>query len=292
MEELHERLNELPTDLEEYFQHMLDSTEEIYQKQAARIYQMFLTSSGNVSPHSGLVGFLHRTVHDFLTTRQVRELLEDRAGTDFNADLHLSNAVICELKHLSPGRLRSPYDDLNHCNWLVTRFMNTIHNLASQDNQEYLPLVDELERIIAELQTETMPTYASNSPTNMAAQYPEGWVMVMAIREGLFLYLSRAKRLGMLDGSKKFLGQPALDIALRPYRSTFRDSSRLSLNAKLVAFLLGLGMDPNAPHQKTTIWHLFLEDLVLEHKGSVSSHELAGMLECLLKAGADPDLYH
>lgn len=36
--ELQMRLGELPSELEEYFQHMLDSTERMYHRQAARLY--------------------------------------------------------------------------------------------------------------------------------------------------------------------------------------------------------------------------------------------------------------
>ena len=46
--ELQTRLRILPTELEEYFQHMLDSVEKLYHKQAARIYLMRLSSPGEL----------------------------------------------------------------------------------------------------------------------------------------------------------------------------------------------------------------------------------------------------
>ena len=46
--ELQTRLQILPTELEEYFQHMLDSVEKVYHKQAARIYLMRLSSPGEL----------------------------------------------------------------------------------------------------------------------------------------------------------------------------------------------------------------------------------------------------
>lgn len=61
--ELQERLSMLPTDLESYFQHMLDSVEKSYQKQAARIYLMRLLSPGEL--HILTVLFFDEPALDF-----------------------------------------------------------------------------------------------------------------------------------------------------------------------------------------------------------------------------------
>ena len=42
--ELQERLRELPTELEDFFQHIIDSTEKIYRQQAARLYLICLAA--------------------------------------------------------------------------------------------------------------------------------------------------------------------------------------------------------------------------------------------------------
>lgn len=342
IEELDERLQTLPVDLEEYFQHMLDSIEKIYHQQAARIYLMCLSTSGSlplktlsyfdrldiyfcltegntvwdnaeirqrrkrtrtrvmarctdlleVSLDLIAVDFLHRTVHDYLTTRQVQELLLDRAGSDYDADLHLSNAVISELKHLSPRQLRTPFDQYEHCTALVRCFMYHTHNVELRNNQKYLPLVTELERTVKALQDDDIPTYSSGLPTNLAAQYPEGWITVMAIKERLLIYLSSVKQAGTLDKDVKFAGRPPLDIVLRPYRDTFPYSSPPSISSQLAAFFLEAGANPNASYQHSTVWKLFLEDLehnASEDAGSVKSRHVADVCEMLLAAGADPD---
>ena len=342
LEELNDRLESLPTDLEDYFQHMLDSTEKTYQKQAARVYQMCLAASGSiplttlsffdqtelqyclneaiivwtyedirqmrkrtktrvmarctdlleVSHDRTRMDFLHRTVHDFLITRQVRELLEDRAGADFDADLHLGNAIICEIKHLSPVQLRTPFDQYEHCTSLIRSFMYNIHKLELRDNHDYLPLIDELDTVINSLRSDTIPTYTSSMPTNLAAQYPEGWIDKMAIKERLSLYLSREKQLGRLDKNTRFAGRPPLDVVLRPHRDAFSYSSAPNLSLQQLKFFLEIGMDPNARYENSTVWGLFLRDLKQNPYGDeegISGRELSQVIECLLVAGANPD---
>ncbi|MCJ1453992.1 hypothetical protein MMC28_004342 [Mycoblastus sanguinarius] len=341
IDELYERLQALPADLEEYFQHMLDSVEKIYHQQAARIYQMCLSTSGSLSlttlayfdkkdPNFCLteeryvwndteirrkrkrtrtrvmarctdllevsrdlisVDFLHRTVHDYLKTRQVHDLLGERAGTNYDADLHLNNAVICELKHLPPNRLCTPFDQFEHCTALVRCFMYHTHNMELRSNQEYLPLLGELDKTVKALQGENIPTYSSGTPTNLAAQYPEGWVVVLAIKERLLMYLAREKQIGILKKNDNFIGRPPLDIVLRPHQDTFPYSTPPSISPQLVTFFLELGADPNASHQNSTVWALFLEDLNHDStldSGGVTSHKLVEVLEALLAAGADP----
>ena len=339
LDELHARLDDIPTNLEKYFRLMLDSTEKMYHKQAARIYQMCLSASGSVplttlsffdqkdskfclieemdvwsiemirqirkktrtrvmarctdllevSVDRTHIVFLHRTVHDFLTTREVREMLEDRAGPDFDADLHLGNAMVCELKHLSPTQLRTPFDQYEHCTSLIRRFMYSIHKVELRNNQDYLPVVDELEKVSDALRRNAVPTYSSSMPTNVAAQYPSGWVKVMAVKEGLLLYLSREKQLGLLDKETRFVGRPPLDIVLRPRQDNFPYSSSPKLSVQLVTMFLGFGMDPNQHHENSTVWSLFLNDLEkfrYSYEHPISSQELAEIFESLLVAGA------
>ncbi|KAF2179614.1 hypothetical protein K469DRAFT_640898 [Zopfia rhizophila CBS 207.26] len=151
MIDLHRRLNELPTELEKYFELMLDTIEPIYQQQTARVFRVMLASTGTLpvitfhfvnkersrqayaleepiqplSVHeiqalidqqrrqlnascrdllfisidreehtfqATTVGFLHRTVTDFLRTSQMDILLSTRSGTEFNPTSSLCKA--------------------------------------------------------------------------------------------------------------------------------------------------------------------------------------------------------
>ena len=341
IDELHARLHTIPTDLEEYFRNMLDSTEEMYHKQAARIYQMCLSASGAV-PLTTLsffdqtdsqscltaemnlwtkdeirqirektrtrvmarctdllevsvdcidISFLHRTVHDFLTTRKVQELLEDRVGPNFDADLHLGNAIICELKHLTPLQL---YTRSGPSKSLIKQFWYSIQKLELRSNQDYLPLVDELEKVVDTFRGDPVPKYTSSMPENRAAHYPNGWIKAMAVKTGLLLYLSREKQLGLLDRETRFAGRPPLDIVLWPQLFGQQYSLIPALSAQLVALFLEVGMDPNAYHENSTVWGRILRRLSIlpPKENGVSSRELAQILERLLAAGADPDFGH
>ena len=345
LDELHARLHAIPTDLEEYFRNMLDSTEKMYHEQAARIYQMCLSASGHVplttlsffdqtdskfglteemnvwtdeeslqirnkartrvmarctdllevSVEFDSITFLHRTVHDFLTTREVREILEDRVGPDFDPDLHLGNATICELKHLSPTQLRAPFAEYDYFKSLIDRFMYIVHKMELRKNQDYLPLVDELEKVENVLRGDFISTSSWLIHPYVASEYPNGWVKIMAIKQELLLYLCRENELGLLDKETRFVGRPPLDIVLRPRWESFVSSDSTRLSAQLVTMLLGFGMDPNQHYKNSTVWRLFLDDMLNVNEDSPdmndnSSHELAEIFESLLTAGADPDL--
>ena len=337
LDELHARLDDIPTDLEKYFRLMLDSTEKMYHKQAARIYQMCLSASGSVplttlsffdqnesefclieemsawtiemvrqirnktqtrvmarctdllevSADQVNIIFLHRTVYDFLTTREVQELLEDRAGPNFDADLHLGNAVVCEVKHKDPTQLRAPSYSYQFNN-LIGQFVYSICKLELKSQQDYLPLVDELEWAVKILHGNTVPKYSS-----AVAQYSNGWVKVMAVKAQFLRYLSREKQLGLLDKETLFGGRPPLDIVLRPHI----DNKWLHLSIQplsiqpLVTLFLGVGMDPNQHYQNSTVWGLFLHYMRNRQFAETGflRHELPEIFESLLIAGADPD---
>ena len=51
------------------------------------------------------VDFLHRTVHDFLLTKDVQTMLNENVKDDFNPNLRLCKALLAQLKFLSPGEL-------------------------------------------------------------------------------------------------------------------------------------------------------------------------------------------
>lgn len=49
------------------------------------------------------VNFLHRNVHDFLETRNIRKVLIERASTDFDVDRYLYNTISSQIKHTKVG---------------------------------------------------------------------------------------------------------------------------------------------------------------------------------------------
>ena len=158
MTELQGRLRDIPTELEAYFQRILDAVDKVYHKQAARLYQIFTASlTGRLdvldlwwfdkqtsefgvdtpvpdfdsvtaeacrriktrvlarcqdlieftSNHTAQ--FLHRTVKDFLETKDVQMTLKARAGHRFDADRYLVIASLIRFKMVNPLQSNAQY---------------------------------------------------------------------------------------------------------------------------------------------------------------------------------------
>ena len=65
--ELQDRLQILPTELEEFFQHILDSVEKVYHRQAARLYLMCLSTQGVLTTMTA--SFFDEKAPNFALTR-------------------------------------------------------------------------------------------------------------------------------------------------------------------------------------------------------------------------------
>ncbi|KAK4494230.1 hypothetical protein PRZ48_014528 [Zasmidium cellare] len=163
---LQKRLRQLPTDLEHYFQLILDSVDTVYQEYTARTLLIVFEASQPLSmlafwyletdlekpdfvlkldikplpdesvtqcrtivaarlnkwcrdlleviwsPTAGSFGdmaqlfkvdFLHRTVRDFLMTRNIQDTLIERAGSEFNASLTTCRLYLALAKWLNPA---------------------------------------------------------------------------------------------------------------------------------------------------------------------------------------------
>ena len=197
--ELQERLHELPTSLETFFQHIFDKTEKIYRRQAARLYRICLVSKVQVTaldvawfaeqdPYFGLsenvlarscgnhdaleqttatrvmarcqdllefasfdLQFLHRTVKDFLNTRDMSTQLEVRSGKDFNPYNFLCNSTLFQFKlkiHLSDDLgCKQAFLDAAEVQKLVDGFI--LHATHLENCDELNPeLVAELAKVI------------------------------------------------------------------------------------------------------------------------------------------------
>ena len=342
IEELQERLQSLPTDLEDFFHHMLESVEKTYRKQAARIYLMCLAATGDlslvrlsffdrkhdafaleeelrvwsidntrqlrqrarirvlarcvdlleISPDGTAITFLHRTVHEFLMIPNVQKDLRSSAGPGYDADLHLSNAVVCEIKHLSPHGPKGG-GWLDHCTSLMREFLRLAHIIDVNGSTAYLTLLDELDRVIGIFRGNTSPIFSSWVPVNLAARYPPNWPMVAALKQSLMIYLTQEAHMNALKSNNIFVGRPALDIVLRSHINTYPYAQPLSPpDPTIVAFLLDLGADPNGSHEQSSIWELYLRDLAQSSnlEAEESHSNVAEIVRTLLAAGADPVL--
>jgi len=334
--ELQERLRIIPTDLEEYFQRMLDSVDEIYRKQAARIYLLSLAFEYGITtvtlsyfdedipdfalrapitpwrgeefsrtcsktrtrvlahckdlletvPYRGDptgsalgVEFIHRTVRDFLETGNVKTLLVKRAGKDFDANRHLCNAMLSQIKRLNIHE----YDSEN----LHLFFLLHYSRLELRNRFVDAAIIDELNR--------TMNSHRSkHSSIKYRAEYPESWLIIEAISLGLYQYVSsHPDKLKLLIEEGCYTGMSPLDFALMYYYGKQPD-------LRMVRLLLDQGANPNAASDfagkdKATVWNTFVDakPRTLESIGILSGEERrqrVEIVEALLAHGADPDI--
>ncbi|KAM0330021.1 hypothetical protein ACHAQA_004191 [Verticillium albo-atrum] len=154
IEDLQHRLNELPVDLEPYFEHMMDSIESVYRQRTTRVFMVLLQAESTLpvitfhfldmergkpdyalyqvdtisalavaekqkshqliaqcrdlvqvtdtpdeqAPFTAKVGFLHRTVTDYLRTSGMKSRLGAYAGQDYDARVSLCRAGLAQVK--------------------------------------------------------------------------------------------------------------------------------------------------------------------------------------------------
>jgi hypothetical protein len=90
------------------------------------------------------VGFLHRTVMDFLHTNDMVLLMSTRAGPDFNPDLSLCRSYLAQIK-ACPGTCQSKPEVLRHLFFTTLRYAKDLE--ISRGSTE-LEILDELDRTI------------------------------------------------------------------------------------------------------------------------------------------------
>lgn len=182
------------------------------------------------------VDFLRRTVHDFLEPQAIQEILIERGGA-FDPDQYLCNAMLSQVNILG-SRPGSVYKEFT---LLIDGFMCHACRMELRRRYMYFDLLDEMDRTTAVLRHNDVPGWGDTwSPTNIAAGYPEGWLISMAIKWHLYYYLNRESRqLRTLNKKRCYDGRPPLDIALR-------DSV---VDPQIIMLLLDNGADPNVKHE-------------------------------------------
>ena len=339
--EMQRRLRALPSDLETYFRQMLDSIEDIYHKQAARIYSIRLAAVGyltvmtvsffdeedlyfGLKAHSqarskadiqriremtprrilarctdllevstdGKVDFLHRTVKDFLDTRDIQDLLMSRSGTDFDAHQYLCNAYLSQLRLIPLLEQQSrPYERLA---LLVDNFMYHAHQIEIRNNATPYKLIHQVDQEIARLRKRETQGYNlewnSLSPY-LALGYQKDWIIKLAVRRGLYFFLLMELE-QVRDAVKEGVTRPRplLDYALRPAHGPLLESSyTLNPDPKVVRLLLEEGANPNENNSMGyPIWDSFLE--IQEHwrsqQRAETRRDIVTIVELLLTHGA------
>jgi hypothetical protein len=204
------------------------------------------------------VDFLHRTVRDFLLTKDMQKLLADWTAASFDANLAICRTILAEIKSLRP----EPWylENLGPLSNLIEDFMYHAREVEVGTNSSPVALLDALETV--------MDHFAKKNPTQKLSAgflYPwEFWVveknydweegnslLTFAIERNLLLYV-QWKLDHNLDLLPKKGGRPLLDYALRPESRSAH--GKAPPNLPMAALLLGHEANPNQRWAGATVW--------------------------------------
>ncbi len=271
------------------------------------------------------VGFLHRTVRDYLIAPQMREMLNGWAAKGFDAILSLCRAYLAQIMSLpwSCEAMQRP-SVVKEFFRLVNGFMYYACKLECEKGLSDVALIDALDHAAStywERRNEVsgLSLLHSSSPksrvmhwTNLeldmrrreAIEREKKTFLAKTVECGLTLYVTQ-----ILDAQPQLLrkkcGRPLLDYALRP-RVIERPYRIIGfVNPDMVRLLLLQGADPNEmisiyntkDREGITVWAHFLWKIWLDVKSWEYApdnpqwvEELFAVTKLLLKYGANLDL--
>ncbi|KAL8664663.1 MAG: hypothetical protein Q9168_007862 [Polycauliona sp. 1 TL-2023] len=236
------------------------------------------------------VNFLHRTVYEYLETPEIRRLLLERAGADFDVNRYFCNTMLFQIKTL-PTQDGSPQMH-PPINFLVAEFMCFAEGMDLANNSDYRHL-DELERTIKS----TRETYLSGNMIELQRSWPflflpvngihmdEDWLLSLAIYYGLNGYLStKSDQFQRLIKKQKLGLYSPLSIALRLCGSHW-PVNRTNIEPRTVETLLKQGASPNEGDPDFPVWCEFLSALPKDSPPDVRRPHLT-VAELLVRNGA------
>ena len=342
LQELWARLQELPTDLEEFFDRILNRGDKIYGKQSARLYmiQMNATESALSAldiahfaensqcfaledkiclqhatnaerldaivrirvlarcqdllefSDSGSIQFLHRTVKDFLETKDIMPKLIERAGKDFDPHLFICNAMLIQIKavilHICLlaktkkfARQCYPLKHITACFWAHFGKLPQIDQTSLQILAAFEEAISRIYRL-----SERSGYCASMWREISAVDYHKGWSADAAVERGdlrLLKLLQIGKAVPSLIQKARHSKSP-LEMALIDMRSEKRLAT--------VNYLLDSGAEPNERLEgNETAWRSYLAQLKMPSDSRLWILEKEILSELILH-GADSSLLH
>jgi hypothetical protein len=258
------------------------------------------------------VGFIHRTVRDFL--RDYDKQLKICLVKEFDPLVSLSRICLSLLKALPVANFRDR-DSANKVIGLTDELLYYAREVEKRSKlQEEAPLVcllDQLDKVNSyhARNISNHWTHARDSPAPRGLEeYYEGGqcnFLALAVQARLVKYVRAKVQANPCNMQKR--GRPLLDYALRPRRITpismpyhsVRDDP--SLDVDMVELLLHNGADPNQPvrlNRGISVWALFLlsiyETCVRETSGASSTYQSLNKAwyqacRALIRAGASSD---
>jgi hypothetical protein len=350
LKDLQRRLQYLPDDLDEFFQHMLDSVEPVYRTQMAQTFLIALAANDDLllviysclddvreapkfaldlfpdtrSKHheifaafesivkrekrmqkrldartKGLleiskrqvenswlderVGFLHRTVGDFLNKGDIKRQLLESAGVYFNPKVSLCHAFLAFIKSIPVPANFSTATTLESS---IHELLRYAYVLETETGAAQADVIDELERFLCSTHPATTGIKFNEKHRLLKVDrrlFPiaeSNSVLELCVQHGLHIYLKmRLER----DSSLVSSGSWSRSLLSHAFCSVGEASKHGKIDpTAMVRLLLDYGADPNATDEKSTPWRMFLSS---DNSPSKSKLELMDML---LSKGANP----
>ena len=270
------------------------------------------------------VGFLHRTVRDYLIAPQMREMLNGWATKEFDATSSLCRAHLAQIKSLPwPCEAMPRPSVVKEFFRLMNGFMYYASKLEREKGFSDVALINAFDHAASTYwerrnDISELSLYSSSPEsgvlhwTNLeldlrrrdTTERGEKNFLAKTVECGLGLYVTK-----ILDAQPLLLrqkrGRPLLDYALRP-RATERNSRAIGfVNPDMVHLLLLRGANPNQmmsiyntkKSDRITVWAFFLRKIWLDAKFWEYApnnprwvEELFAVTEMLLRYGANLDL--
>ncbi|KAI0439403.1 hypothetical protein F4803DRAFT_568545 [Xylaria telfairii] len=238
--------------------------------------------STNLYLHQQNVQFLHRTVSDFLRTREMDDFLSKKSRHNFDPALEICKASLAWIKYERRVQVFNPYDNLAEKGELHDMFFYATE-VAAEREDTLVKVLDGLESSLVEM-----------SPHG--ARVPRIAFRRLVLEYNLFRYVSTKLSLNpvhfdIFDISALFVAMRYTDRSGRNSWCPPSSNDRKSLPVDSMMVLLKHGQNPNSLwHFKpsTTPWRMIIQN-TFAVKGKSSYFLASGLLQSFLQHGADPN---
>ncbi|MCJ1439488.1 hypothetical protein MMC27_008882 [Xylographa pallens] len=214
--------------------------------------------------------FMHRTVRDFLQTKDMQTLLKERTQPYFDPRISLCNALLAQLKSVPLSHRSAFNDDQSPFEDLFEDIAYQARDLEIESGVPQTLLLDEVEHVLR------------NHPIGWKWRRKQNMFLGLAIENDLQLYVTNKLTTQPLLPSNK--GRPLLDFALDPSRTKYGPRR---VNQDIIEVLLQNGANPNQAYKGATIWLKFALSIYLT-QAPADSKTLHEVVSKLLSHGADP----
>jgi hypothetical protein len=197
------------------------------------------------------VQYLHRTVKTYLEKPTVwAKIVAPTQNTDFDPNIVLLKSCLRQIKASEFDENRLFSDSTWRC---IALGFEYARQAELNQNPAYIPLLDELDSVMAQLLQEPGVPYPGHWATYYEAGHErrsewEDTTLALAVEYGLSSYID--KKFRQASSTCEKMGRPLLDYAVS------RDPTiqRYPMSPLVVSVLLRHGADPNKSYQDATPW--------------------------------------